>query len=146
LMERMKLHRDPGISSIIRKQWGRTRATADQKVKQIEEVRNALAAGKGDAAKGKSLFGASCALCHKLHDQGPPGGALLAPDLTGYERDNLDFMLTAIIDPSAAVREEFINYEIETKDGLLLTGFLLEQNPKSVTIQDGIEGKVIVQR
>ncbi len=146
LMERMKLHREPGISSIIRKQWGRTRATADQKVKQIEEVRNSLAAGKGDAVKGKALFGASCALCHKLHDQGPPGGALLAPDLTGYERDNLDFMLLAIIDPSAAVREEFINYEIETKDGLLLTGFLLEQNPKSVMIQDGVEGKVIVQR
>ncbi len=146
LMERMKLHKEADISRLIRKHWGRTRATADEKVKQIESIKQILATGNGEAAKGKALFGVSCALCHKLHDQGPPGGVLLAPDLTGYERDNLDFMLLAIIDPSAAIREEFINYEIETKDGLLLTGFLLEQNPRSVTIQDGVEGKVIVQR
>ncbi len=109
LMERMKLHKEADISRLIRKHWGRTRATADEKVKQIAEVRKMLAAGNGDPVKGKALYGASCALCHKLHDQGPPGNILLAPDLTGYERDNLDFMLLAIIDPSAAIREEFIN-------------------------------------
>lgn len=145
-IERMKLHKDPEITRIIRKTWGRTRSTVDQKTKRIEEVRAILAAGQGDAKKGKALFGTSCGLCHKLHESGPPGNILLAPDLTGYERDNLDYMLLSIIDPSAAIREEYVNYEIETKDGLILTGFLLEQNPKSVTIQDGVEGKVVVQR
>jgi putative heme-binding domain-containing protein len=145
-VERMKLHKEEELTKLIRKTWGRTRATADQKLKKIEEVRGLVAANDGDAKKGKAIFATSCAVCHKLHDQGPPGATPLAPDLTGYERDNLDYMLLAVIDPSAAIREEFVNYEIETKDGLLLTGFLLEQNPRSVTIQDGVEGKVVLPR
>jgi len=151
-IERMKLHKDEELTRLIRKQWGRTRATADEKLKKIDEARALLTAtdaAPGDAKKGKILYTTSCALCHKLHDTAPPvtpASVALAPDLTGYERDNLDYMLLAIIDPSAAIREEFVNYEIETKDGLLLTGFLLEQNPKSVTIADGVEGRVVITR
>ncbi len=141
-IERMKLFRESAITRLIRKQWGTTRATVAEKQKQIDEVKQLVSAPGGDPKAGKEFYSKSCGLCHKLHGE----GSAIGPDLTGYERDNLDFMLLAIIDPSAAIREEFITYEIETNDGLVLTGFLLEQNPKSVTIQDAVEGKVIVPR
>ena len=145
LVERMKLHKDSDLNSLIRKLWGRTRATATQRKEQIDKVRALLTGpngSKGDLAKGKAIFTQSCAQCHKLHGE----GAAIGPDLTGYERDNLDFMLLSIIDPSAAIREEYVNYDIETKDFQVLSGFLIEQTPKSVTILDGQEGKVVVPR
>ena len=46
-----------------------------------------------------------CAACHKLHGDGTTD---LGPDLTDYERHNLEFMLLSIVDPSAAIREGYL--------------------------------------
>ena len=52
----------------------------------------------------------------------------------------------AIVDPSAAIREEFTNFELETKDGLLLTGFITERAAQSVTIEDAQQGRSVVPK
>ena len=101
-----------------------------------------LSEAKGNAIRGKQLFTQSCATCHKLHGE----GASIGPDLTGYERDNLHFWLLAIVDPSAGIREEYTNYELETSDGLLLTGFIAERGAESVTIEDGEQGRMTVAK
>lgn len=142
LLGRMRLHDSDEIEKLVFKHWGFIRASASDIRKQTQRVREVLAAGEGDAAKGRVLFAASCANCHKLHDQGKDIG----PDLTGYERDNLEFMLLSIIDPSAAIREEYINYIAETIDGRIITGFLLEQTLKTVTMEDGQGGRVLIPR
>ena len=67
------------------------------------EIRGLLVEGdKGNAARGRPLFKETCAICHKLFDEGEPIG----PDLTGTERGNLDFLLTSLVDPSALIRKE----------------------------------------
>src|SRR4030095_13727564 len=87
-------------------------------------------------------FNATCASCHKLHGEGQNIG----PDLTGYERDNLDFLLLDIVDPSAAIREEYTNFELNSTDGLLLTGFITERAAQSVTIEDAQQGRSTVPK
>jgi putative heme-binding domain-containing protein len=49
-----------------------------------------------------------CAACHKLFHKGGNVG----PDLTPYQRGNLETLLTSVIDPSAEIREgfEYINF------------------------------------
>jgi len=107
---------------------------------RIATVAKVVSGSRGDAARGKQLFMTACATCHKLHGEGQTVG----PDLTGYERDNLDFLLPSVIDPNAGIREEYTNFELQTTDDLLLTGYIVERSGQAVTIEDAQQGRVTV--
>ncbi len=81
-------------------------------------------------------------MCHTLKGE----GAKIGPDLTGYERDNLDFMLPAIVDPSLGIREEYTLYTLTRKDGQILAGFITETTPQFATLQDITGEKTKVSR
>jgi putative heme-binding domain-containing protein len=138
----MKLHNDSTIDRAIEKNWGNLRQSPQQLQQRMKAVEQIVRNGSGDGTRGKPLFTATCASCHKLNGE----GQTIGPELTGYERDNLDFLLLAIVDPSAAIREEYTNFELETIDGLLLTGFIIERAAQSVTIQDGEQGRTTVPK
>ena len=60
----------------------------------------------------------------------------MAPDLTGAERTNLENMLLSIVDPSVAIREGFTLFELKTKDGRNLVGFITEREANRLTLRD----------
>lgn len=125
-------YKDKRADKLVKKHWGALTKSSEEKDRRIAEVRRLLAGGKGDAKAGQDLFTATCAVCHTLNGK----GAKIGPELTGYERGNLDFMLPAIIDPSLGIREEYTAYNLNTKDGQSLTGFMVDQNQQSVTMLD----------
>src|SRR5690606_16584361 len=88
--------------------------------------------GAGDARKGREHYTQLCAACHTLFDE---GGAI-GPDLTGYERNNPDFWLVAILDPSVEIREGFGAYMAKLRNGQTLMGMLVEQDAGSVVLKD----------
>jgi putative membrane-bound dehydrogenase-like protein len=141
VVQQMALHQDPEIDKIIGKHWGKIRSTPADKQKQIDRIAGLLSQnpGQGNATEGKTLFTIACAVCHKLFDEGGKVG----PDLTGYERDNMEFMLLAVVDPSAAIREEFTNFQIETTDGRQLTGLIELQDTRTVTLR-GIDNQTVL--
>ncbi|HMJ65754.1 MAG TPA: PVC-type heme-binding CxxCH protein, partial [Candidatus Binatia bacterium] len=100
IIERVRRHDDKQISELATKLWGRTRQTPAELQQRIEAVAKTLSSGHGEASRGKQIFSTTCGACHKLHGE----GQTIGPDLTGYERDNLDFMLLSIIDPNAGIR------------------------------------------
>ena len=63
-----------------------------------------------------------------------------------YERDNLDFILPAIVDPSLAIREEYIGFNITTTDDQALTGLVTELTKTSVTLLDIAGNKIQLAR
>lgn len=142
LLENLKLHGDEKLNDRIAKLWGATRATPAQLALQLEQAANLLKTGQGTALHGKELFTKRCATCHKLHGE----GADIGPDLTGYERTNLDFMLLSIVDPSAAIREEYTNYRVLTVDGRVLSGFLKNQDDKTITLQNADNPALVIPR
>ncbi|MCI0747578.1 MAG: c-type cytochrome, partial [Verrucomicrobia subdivision 3 bacterium] len=142
IMERIQRHNDAEITALAAKIWGRTRHSPAELQDRIEAVAQSLKSGAGDSGRGKQLFATTCATCHRLHGEGQNIG----PDLTGYERDNLDFLLLAIVDPNAGIREEYTNFELETTDDLLLTGYIVERSPDSVTIEDAQNGRVTIPK
>jgi len=85
---------------------------------------------------GKATFTAKCARCHTLFGEGGKVG----PDLTSYQRGDLETMLLSVVRPSAEVREGFETYTAATRDGLVLAGFLVEQDLRLVTLR-GPDGK-----
>ena len=124
--------KDAASDTFIKKHWGRLTKSSEEKEAQIAKVRKLLAGAKGDVKAGHEVFKLACAVCHTLNKE----GGKIGPDLTGYERDNLDFILPAIVDPSLAIREEFIGFNIETHDGQAFGGLITEINGQHVVVLD----------
>ncbi len=136
VIQTMRLHEDEALQQRIQRLWGRTRATSAELQIQIDRIRALLREGSGTPKAGHELFKQKCGVCHTLFNEGGQTG----PNLTGYERDNLNFIVPAIIDPSAAIREEFTNFQILTNDGRVLTGLIENQDTQSVTLR-GVDNK-----
>ncbi|MDZ4848458.1 MAG: PVC-type heme-binding CxxCH protein [Pirellulaceae bacterium] len=90
---------------------------------------------RGDAAQGKIVFNTSgtCIKCHKVLGEGKEVG----PDLSeiGSKLSRED-MYVSILNPSAGVSHNYETYSLLTSDGLVLTGTLINQTDKSVTIRN----------
>lgn len=140
VVERIRRHDDPALAQLATKLWGRTRQTPAELQQRVAGVAKTISTGGGDASRGKQIFSTACATCHKLHGE----GQTIGPDLTGYERDNLDFLLLSIVDPNAGIREEYTNFELQTTDDLLLTGYIVERGAHAVTIEDAQQGRVTI--
>jgi putative heme-binding domain-containing protein len=146
VVQQLRLHGDAELDKRVNRFWGQTRATPAEKQAQIERlgrlVRSARESAASDALRGKSHFLKHCGVCHTLFGEGGQTG----PNLTGYERDNLDFLLVAVVDPSAAIREEFTQYAIATKDGRVLNGLIDQQTPTTVTLRGANNQTTLVNR
>lgn len=104
---------------------------------EIARVHDMVQQSPGDPYKGRIQFLARCAACHTLHDEGGTTG----PDLTAYQRTELDSLLTAIIHPNAEIREGFETLHVRLKDGRMLSGFRLDDDPHVLVLMqvDGTE-------
>lgn len=128
------LHDDKALIARANKLWGSVRpSTSEEKQQSIERVMRALRHGRGDAAAGRPLFLQSCAVCHTLRRE----GGKIGPNLTAYDRTDLNFLVPNIVDPSASIRPEYATYTLKTTDRRVLSGPLIESTPQAVTIEDG---------
>jgi len=84
----------------------------------------------GNAANGKMLFTAACAICHKLDGQGMAVG----PELTGMGAHGPTELLTHIVDPNREVDPSFWAFNITTKKGEVLVGVITAENTASITL------------
>src|SRR5213594_2704417 len=86
--------------------WGELRDSPTDKRQLIAKWKaefTPAALAKADKSQGRLAFNTACASCHTLYGEGGKVG----PDLTGGGRDNLDYLLENIVDPSAVVTAEF---------------------------------------
>jgi putative heme-binding domain-containing protein len=125
------LHQDRQLDDLVRKHWGNiTRGTPEEKLADVRRFNNDLRAFSGDPVRGRELFKKTCAVCHRLYDE----GAQIGPDLTGANRKDRDYLLVSIVDPSAVIRKEYLNYNLETTDGRTLAGLIAEQSADQITL------------
>lgn len=135
---------DDKTKAIISKHWGNLRQSDTQRADSMKRIHTILEAGPGDATAGKTIFADNCARCHKLFDEGRDIG----PELTGYERGNLEFLIPSIVDPSLALREEYERVDVTLKlseddyEQAIITGFVVGGNPQTVTVKD-LEGNIL---
>jgi putative membrane-bound dehydrogenase-like protein len=131
------------INRLVHKHWGKIDpATPGEKQTRIRNITRTLSTGKGNAANGKLLFTKNCAICHTLFGEGNKVG----PDLTGADRKNRSWLVTNIVDPSAVIRLEYLAYNVETTDGRVLTGLVVEFSPKSITLVDAKNERTVIAR
>ena len=142
LVQTLSLQQDPAVQKLVAKHWGKIRATPAEKQEQIKKLFASVKAGGGNATAGQAIFVKKCGVCHTLFGEGGKTG----PDLTGYERSNLDFLTTAMVDPSAAIREEFTSFAVVTTDGRTLTGLIDKQDTRTVVLRGADNRTVLLNR
>jgi putative heme-binding domain-containing protein len=77
--------------------------------------------------------------CHTLYGV----GGKIGPDLTGSNRDHVDYVLNQVIDPSAAVPTQYQMQVITLNDGRLITGIVQEKTARSVVVQTATQRLVL---
>jgi len=130
-------HQDKGLNLMVKKYFGNESLETIPAPVMIERIRSVIESGTGNPYRGRELYKQRCASCHVLFH----GGGKVGPDLTSYQRDDLDTMLRSIIDPNAEIREGYESVFIQTKDGLNVSGFLADKGISTVTVRsfDGLD-------
>lgn len=114
--------------------WGELRDSPAEKRQRIDQLKQQLTSERLASANlgaGRQLFNRSCAKCHRLFGFGEKIG----PELTGANRNNLDYLLENIVDPSAVVSTNYRMTVFRLVDGRVLNGLELSRNDKTVTLQ-----------
>jgi putative membrane-bound dehydrogenase-like protein len=132
-------HPDPMVAQRARKYFS---SQTDDRSKVVAAHREVLQL-PGDVARGKQAFEKTCAKCHMPQRQ----RARLGPDLSGISSKTKQELLTAILNPSAAIEPRFVNYIVMTKDGRMYDGILANETPGAVTLRGtSDEGEVTLLR
>ncbi|HKD35506.1 MAG TPA: dehydrogenase, partial [Pirellulales bacterium] len=118
--------------------WGTLHNTPAEKVEQIQKFKNLLTAESQKPAEmptGRATFAKTCGRCHSLFGE----GGHIGPDLTGANRGNLDYLLQKVVDPSAAVPNDYQMQLISLKDGRVVSAIIRQRTPQAVVVQTETE-------
>jgi putative heme-binding domain-containing protein len=125
---------EAALSQKLTAVWGALRDAGENKTAAIAAYKGTLppsVLAQADLSAGRAVFAQSCAACHTLYGE----GGKLGPDLTGAGRDNLDYLLESIMDPSALVSADYRMTLLHTKDGRVLSGMVRSKTEHTVTLQ-----------
>jgi putative heme-binding domain-containing protein len=132
VVRRIKTMPGDGLSQLTTKLWPNIRqATSAELEKEIARLGELINLTSGSPYNGRKLFTERCAVCHKLFG----AGAEVGPDLTVYPRNDLGNLLLNILNPSAEIREGYQSFNVNTKDGRSLTGFLADKDAQSLLLR-----------
>jgi putative heme-binding domain-containing protein len=134
---RLRQHSEKSVAELTAKLFPKSAASVQPDTRAaMERIQRTLKAASGNPYAGEPIFMARCAACHQLFHK----GGSIGPNLTAYQRDDLNTMLPSILDPSAEIREGYANYLVQTKDGRALNGFLSDQDANVVVLR-GFDGQ-----
>ena len=134
----LRTHTEPTLAGKVNELFSGAETDSAKLEMEITRLARLVEAKTGSPYAGKKLFTTSCAACHKLFEQ----GGQIGPDLSTYQRDDIDTMLLHIVNPSAEIREGYENFLLTTKDGRTVVGFLVEQDNQTVILR-GLDGQDI---
>lgn len=138
IIRQLRNLRDSDIEATLQKVWGVVRDSSADKRQEIARYRAIYAAGgstPGDSVRGRAVYARVCQQCHTLFDTGGKTG----PDLTGANRNDIEYLLQNILDPNAVIPNEYRTSTIETRDERVITGIIQKQDDRTAAIATATE-------
>jgi putative heme-binding domain-containing protein len=136
--------KDAAINSRLENVWGKFRPTSADRIALIAKYKQQLtpaALAAADRAKGRAVFNRTCAACHTLFD----AGGKIGPELTGAQRNNLDYLLSNVLDPSAVVAKDYQMTLLVMADGRVISGIVKSEDERRLTVQTATESITVVK-
>jgi putative heme-binding domain-containing protein len=120
--------------------WGVAKTSNQEKIAEIAKYKAMLtpdALKAGDPTAGRALFAKTCMQCHTLYGEGGKVG----PDLTGSNRQDIDYLMVNIVDPSAVIAKDYMVSIIYMKDDDVYSGIVTKEDDTSisVTVESGVQ-------
>jgi putative heme-binding domain-containing protein len=135
---------DDALTARLSEVWGELRDSPADKQALLESLRSQLSPeslSTADKRQGRAVFQTTCANCHRLYG----AGGAIGPDLTGSQRQTLEYLVSNIADPSAVVSREFRMTNVRHSDGRVLSGLLVSQDDERVVLQT-VKEKLTIPR
>ncbi len=135
---------DPQLSARLAEVWGELRDSPQDKQALIDKLKGELSAARlvaADKSRGRALFAKTCAACHRLFG----AGGEIGPDLTGANRNNLDYLLSNVVDPSAVVSKDYLMSVLALADGRVINGIVVAETESAVTVQTAQARQVVAR-
>jgi putative heme-binding domain-containing protein len=111
----------------------------DQRVQRLGTAvqPQTILALKGEIEDGRKLFfetaGVSCRNCHRIQEIGKQVG----PDLTSIGKSRTrEQLLESLLEPSKRMEPKYVTHLVETSDGRLFAGLLIEKTDQQITLLD----------
>ena len=145
IVRQLRAHGVKEINVQLDEVWGVSRSSPAEKLAEIAKYKKMLEAKGGqpeNLPRGRALYQRTCAQCHKLYGK----GGEIGPDITGSDRNNLDYLLTNIIDPNAEIPNDYRTTILHTNDKRILVGVILRDEGQSVTIATPAEVVTLAKR
>ena len=145
IVRQLRAHGVKDINATLDKVWGVSRSTPAAKLAEIAKYKKLLEAKVNrpvDLPRGRALFQRTCGQCHKLYGE----GGEIGPDITGSNRNNLDYLLSNILDPNAEIPNDYRTTILHTKDNRVLVGVIRRSEGQSVTIATPAEVVTVAKR
>jgi putative membrane-bound dehydrogenase-like protein len=102
----------------------------------------AALARSGDPKHGRELFAKNCTQCHKIGEL----GVNVAPDISDSRVKLPSQLLTDILDPNRAIDNNYFNYAIVDRDGVVHTGVISAETATSITLRQPENKQVTLRR
>jgi len=141
-IRQMQSFENATISEQVQQLWPELEQLTQEKADQMVRLRKQLTPktlAQADLSMGRWMFAKSCANCHKLFGE----GKTIGPELTGAQRNNVNYLLENIVDPSATVSKNFQMTIVLLDDGRVFNGVIVGRAEKTITLQTGIDRVVI---
>ncbi len=123
--QRLLTTRDEALKSRLQNLFAADGNSDRRKV--IQQLQSVLTM-KGDASRGEAIFRKRCSTCHRQNGFGSEVG----PNLASLTNRTPETLLTAILDPSAAVEAKYLNFVAVTTSGRSVTGILTTETASSL--------------
>jgi putative heme-binding domain-containing protein len=103
-------------SAVVAERFGRFRTLAEK---------------SGATAHGQELFSKTCQACHSVGGQ----GGQIGPVLNGAGALGVEALLRNILTPNAAMEPGYRAFRVELKDGDVVDGLLVSQDPEAIVLR-----------
>ncbi len=127
----------PGQASVHLVQGAPTRDF----MRTLDFLRNSIGTERRSLHEGARVYQQACAACHRFGDQ----GVMVGPELTtAGARYNLDDLLSALVDPSRAISDQYRALDVFTKEDDVFSGLPVAETETTLTLLQGTGERVEV--
>jgi putative heme-binding domain-containing protein len=130
VLRRLRDFKDAEIDALVAKHFGVSRESPEDKRQRIAALKQALspdALSNADHENGRAIFSTICMKCHTLFGT----GRAIAPDLTGANRADLDYLLSNVVDPNAVIGKEYQVTNVWLKNGNVVRQHRDQENERA---------------
>ena len=96
----------------------------------------------GNRERGRDLFTKTCATCHQAEGHGTDVG----PNLATVTNRSPEDLLVHILDPNREVAPNFVNYNVATEDGRVISGIIAEESAAALLLKRAEGASDVVPR